>query len=182
MAVVLFDGGALDKIVSLVVCRVVGDPVFAWRGASSRSTKQNLYRPCQDHSNAVDHYVSMGDNGPMGDDYRRDANGYFAAGNKGGPGRRKRETEREYIAATIETCPLDKWRTIVLKAVEQAMAGEHHSREWLSKYLLPEISRLHLLDDEEKRADGIVLNFVAVPSAPMPEFLAETDVPGNAKH
>lgn len=116
----------------------------------------------------------------MADDYKREAGGFFAPGNKGGPGRKKRETEREYITATIETCPIDQWRKIVLKAVEQAMSGEHHAREWLSKYLLPEISRLHLLDDEEKRNEGIVLNFVAVPAAATPDFLRDDSTRSDA--
>lgn len=36
---------------------------------------------------------------------------------------------------------LEDWRKIVQKAVEQASAGDHLARAWLSKYLLPEPAR-----------------------------------------
>ncbi|MCE9555663.1 MAG: hypothetical protein K8T91_20125 [Planctomycetes bacterium] len=73
-----------------------------------------------------------GNNGRHGD-------GTFAKGNPGGPGRPRREREREYLAVLSEAVPLDKWRAIVERAVVDATAGDARSRDWISKYLVPEV-------------------------------------------
>lgn len=68
----------------------------------------------------------------------RDAKGRFAKGNRGGPGRPKRDVERDYLAQVAACCPLSPFAKIVNKAVEQAIAGDHKARQWLSQYLLPD--------------------------------------------
>jgi hypothetical protein len=65
----------------------------------------------------------------------RAANGRFARGNAGGPGRPRRAIEADYLAALAEAVPLPEWRKIVGKAVEQARSGDHVARKWLSEYL-----------------------------------------------
>ncbi|MCE9556263.1 MAG: hypothetical protein K8T91_23180 [Planctomycetes bacterium] len=81
-----------------------------------------------------------GNNGRHGD-------GTFAKGNPGGPGRPRREREREYLAVLSEAVPLEKWRAIVERAVVDATAGDARSRDWISKYLVPEV--LPELEQEE---------------------------------
>ena len=67
----------------------------------------------------------------------RDANGTFARGNPGGPGRPRRETEAAYLRTLRDAVPLDDWRAICERAATDAMAGDAKSREWLAKYLMP---------------------------------------------
>lgn len=68
--------------------------------------------------------------------FGRDAAGRFATGNPGGPGRKPRAVELEYLAVTQIACPPDKWRAVVEKALEQAIRGDRHAREWLRRVLL----------------------------------------------
>lgn len=67
----------------------------------------------------------------------RDSKGRFKKGEyQGGPGRRPREAEAEYLSATIETVSLARWRRIVQAAAEAAEQGDAKARRWLSDYLL----------------------------------------------
>lgn len=67
----------------------------------------------------------------------RQRNGRFAKGNTGGPGRpRLTVTEREYMEATMEACPVSAWREIVAAAVNDAKAGNARARDWLARYLV----------------------------------------------
>ncbi len=66
----------------------------------------------------------------------RNANGTFANGNAGGPGRPPRQTEREYLRATLDGCSLDDWAAIVSRAVADAKAGDATVRAWLGRYLV----------------------------------------------
>ena len=79
--------------------------------------------------------------------------GKFAAGNPGGPGRPRRETERDYLRVTIDAVPLDLWRQIVESTVTAAGQGDRHAREFLASYLLGRAegvaSTLHSLAVEE---------------------------------
>jgi hypothetical protein len=59
----------------------------------------------------------------------------FAHGNPGGPGRPRREVERRYLKALAGNVPLQEWRRIVRRAVEQAEEGDAAARAWLSKHL-----------------------------------------------
>lgn len=67
----------------------------------------------------------------------RDQQGRFATGNRGGPGRPKRETEREYLGVILRLCPPKTWGHIVEKAVADATNGDDKARAFLAKYLLP---------------------------------------------
>ncbi len=76
----------------------------------------------------------------------RDALGRFTEGNSGGPGRPSREVELSYSAALREEVPLEEWRKICRKALEDALAGDHQARSWLSKQLIaPEARELEKL-------------------------------------
>lgn len=66
----------------------------------------------------------------------RDANGRFLPGGPAGPGRPPRQTERAYLEALSEACPLDKWVQIVARAVEDAIGGDDKARGWLASYLI----------------------------------------------
>lgn len=66
----------------------------------------------------------------------RNADGTFATGNAGGPGRPKRATEAAYFRALADTVTLDDWREIARRAVDDAKAGDGKAREWLSRYTL----------------------------------------------
>ena len=67
----------------------------------------------------------------------RNGDGTFTKGCAPGPGRPKRQTERDYLRATAAAVPLDAWNRIVAKAVEDAEDGCDKARAWLSRYLLP---------------------------------------------
>lgn len=77
----------------------------------------------------------------------RDENGRFLKGAyKGGPGRKSRRTEAQYLDATIGAVSLADWKKVVQKAVTDALAGDGTARRWLSDYLLgrpPQILELH---------------------------------------
>ncbi len=62
--------------------------------------------------------------------------GRFAPGNPGGPGRPRRETERDYLRVMTEAVPLEMWRQIVEKTVIAAGQGDRYAREWLSSHLM----------------------------------------------
>ena len=66
----------------------------------------------------------------------RTGNGRFTFGNKGGPGRPPRATERHYLAVLAEEVPLETWRAISRRAVADAKKGDAKAREWIAKYLL----------------------------------------------
>ena len=66
----------------------------------------------------------------------RTADGRFAQGNPGGPGRPSRQTEREYLRAMLAACTPEDWREIVARAVEDAKEGDPKAREWLARYLV----------------------------------------------
>lgn len=74
----------------------------------------------------------------------------FKPGHPGGPGRPRRQTERQYLDATIASVSLAAWRKIVRKAVEDAEAGDAKSREWLSKILIGDNPAVAALVDEMK--------------------------------
>lgn len=69
-------------------------------------------------------------------DTERNADGTFAPGNGGGPGRPARATERQYMAAVMAACDIDTWQAIVERAVTDAKNGDSTARAWLASYLL----------------------------------------------
>jgi hypothetical protein len=96
--------------------------------------------------------------------YKRDSNGRFAEGNRGGLGRPKRATERHYLDAMQVACSPEEWREIVGKAVTDAKNGDAKARDWLSNYLLgkPEglapTLRKMAIEDAAGIEDGISKN------------------------
>lgn len=66
----------------------------------------------------------------------RDKRGRFVKGHEGGPGRPKRATEQDYLAALSEAVGIDAWREVVARALEDAKAGDGKARDWLSKHLI----------------------------------------------
>lgn len=72
----------------------------------------------------------------MAEPIKRRANGTYAPGTAGGPGRPSRVTEREYMAVVASACTPERWQKIVEKAVTAAEGGDAEARKWLSKYLL----------------------------------------------
>jgi len=66
----------------------------------------------------------------------RTSKGRFAVGNKGGPGRPRRATERHYIAVLTEEVSPETWRAICRRAAKDAKAGDARARDWIARYLL----------------------------------------------
>jgi hypothetical protein len=48
----------------------------------------------------------------------------------------RRSIEREYVAVLSDVVPLDVWRDVVQKAVDDAKAGDARARDWLTRQLL----------------------------------------------
>ena len=69
-------------------------------------------------------------------DGHRDANGRFAVGNPGGPGRPRRAVEHDYLATLADAVPLTTWKRIVRRAVADAEAGDAQARRWISEHLV----------------------------------------------
>ena len=68
--------------------------------------------------------------------HSNDGNGRFAPGRLGGPGSAPRATQSHYLAVLSEAVTPEKWRAIVEKAVQRAVAGDSEAREWLGTYLI----------------------------------------------
>jgi hypothetical protein len=86
----------------------------------------------------------------------RDGRGRFAKGNAGGPGRPRRQTEREYLRAVLGACSIEDWEEVVRRAVVDAKAGDARAREWLSAYVLGGgISPSTLAVEEEAGVDPL---------------------------
>lgn len=71
----------------------------------------------------------------------RDAKGRFAPGNPGGPGRPPMQREGDRLATLREVVSADAWRGVCMRALKQALDGDHKAREWLSRYLLPQMGQ-----------------------------------------
>ena len=72
---------------------------------------------------------------------KRDANGRFAKGNRGGPGRPKKARDERYYEILQQACTFDSWKKIIDKAVEQALDGDKDARKFLAGYLMGEPDR-----------------------------------------
>lgn len=69
----------------------------------------------------------------------RDKSGRFAKGNQvgvGSGGRPRRSVEERYLKALSRTVSMADWKTITIKAIEQAKEGDKAARQWLSDYLI----------------------------------------------
>ena len=67
----------------------------------------------------------------------RDANGRFVKGSIGNPtGRSPREREERYYQIMMSTVTFENWKSIILKAVQQAEKGDAQARKWLGDYLV----------------------------------------------
>jgi hypothetical protein len=86
----------------------------------------------------------------------RDKRGRFAAGNPGGPGRPRRETEAAYVESLAEACTPAKWKQICERAVEDAAAGDHRARTWLAAYLLGPPRLLEFVDSSETWREDVL--------------------------
>ena len=66
----------------------------------------------------------------------------------------RRPVEREYFAVLNAAVPLDVWQRICQRAVDDALAGDHKSRDWLGKHLMQTEARpLAALAAEESESD-----------------------------
>ena len=65
----------------------------------------------------------------------RDAKGRFVKGTSGNPGGRKRG-KKDYCALLDAACTVAKWKAIVAKAIEDAIAGDRWARDWVASYLI----------------------------------------------
>jgi len=79
----------------------------------------------------------------------RDANGRFAKGNSGGPGRTSKTREVRFLEITLATVTFKDWEEIVEKARDQAKRGNPVARKWLGDYLMgPPVQRAELSGPE----------------------------------
>ena len=67
-------------------------------------------------------------------DDKRDNKGRFVKGVSGNPGGRPID-QTKYQKKIDTTMSLKEWRTIILKAIDQAKRGDAKARQWLSDYL-----------------------------------------------
>jgi hypothetical protein len=49
---------------------------------------------------------------------------------------RSRAIERDYLTALADLVPLETWREICLKTIEDAKYGDPKARDWLARYLI----------------------------------------------
>ncbi|HUY37166.1 MAG TPA: hypothetical protein VMV69_30930 [Pirellulales bacterium] len=95
------------------------------------------------------------------------------SGNRGGPGRPRREVEAEYRDVTLGAVSLADWQRIIERTRDDALAGDRHAREWLARMLgLEPPARVAATDP-----DGAPLTFVQLlarseqlPHPPAPEY------------
>jgi hypothetical protein len=66
----------------------------------------------------------------------RDGMGRFMPGNPGGPGRKPRKVEEEYLQSMTAIVDAEAWESIVRKATLDAIAGDAKARTWITNYLL----------------------------------------------
>jgi hypothetical protein len=90
--------------------------------------------------------------------YRHD-NGRFALGNRGGPGRPRRDIEANYLAVLGEAVPIETWGAIVTKAVDQALDGDAQARTWLSNYLIGK-PLFQAVEDSAPSGPRVTLNMI----------------------
>jgi hypothetical protein len=83
----------------------------------------------------------------------RNRQGQFALGNPGGPGRPRRVTEIDYLAALAEEVPLEMWRAICRRAAADAKAGDAKARDWVARYLLGNPAELPTLAASTKHLE-----------------------------
>ncbi len=102
----------------------------------------------------------------------RDSNGRFSPGNPGGPGRKPREIEQEYIAKMESIVSGDAWEAIVQKAKDDAIQGDSRARAWLSGYLLGQpIARVESAESESgfakllRQLEEVQLDFPTLPAS-----------------
>jgi hypothetical protein len=77
----------------------------------------------------------------------KDDKGKFAKGNRGGPGRPKKEREGKYYEILVTAVTPTHWKTIIDKAVAQAERGDAVARKWLADYLIGQpVQKLALTD------------------------------------
>ena len=67
---------------------------------------------------------------------KRKANGQFAKGDNGGPGRPTKKREERYLEITMSACTFKDWERIIKRAVTDAKRGDATARKWLSDYLI----------------------------------------------
>ena len=112
----------------------------------------------------------------------RRADGRFALGNAGGPGRPRRAVEREYLAALADELTLDRWRRIVRGAIDEAENGDPKAREWVAKYALgttpPTLAALAVADAAGVTPDDEVADAVRLAHMSDLDRLIESKNPG----
>jgi len=92
----------------------------------------------------------------------RNADGTFAKGNSGGPGRPKRSTEDKYLKKLISRCTLKDWQKIVDTAISRAQAGDNVARAWLSDYLLGKPKQSVDVTTAGEKVQGAVIYLPAI--------------------
>lgn len=66
----------------------------------------------------------------------RSANGRFSNGNTFGKGRPSRSLEQEYLQTLSNACTLERWKSIIERAITDAEQGDAKARMFLASYLI----------------------------------------------
>jgi hypothetical protein len=86
----------------------------------------------------------------------RDSNGRFSVGNVGGPGRKTREIEREYLATMETIVSGEAWQAIVQRATQDAIGGDAKARSFIASYLLGQpVTRTEEPEQGDRVAEAI---------------------------
>ena len=96
----------------------------------------------------------------------RDANGRFAKGYSGGPGRPPKEREERYLEIARSTVTFKQWAAIIKKAADQAERGNAVARKWLGDYLMgPPVQRQEVTGAEGAELVVRVIGGFAAPDS-----------------
>lgn len=85
----------------------------------------------------------------------RDERGRFKKGHPGGPGRPRRQTEEQRLAAFRRAVSQEDWSAIIRRAVEQAKDGDRHARQFLAGYLIGKPTE-YVVADVQQRGDVVI--------------------------
>lgn len=100
----------------------------------------------------------------------RDERGRFASGTRGGPGRMALAREREYLDIVMHECTPDRWREVVITAINDAIGtngrkGDRFARDWLSDRLMGPLAyalAVQMQQEYDPQGDAMIVKLAAI--------------------